>query len=532
MAGTHIAINSTYDPLSMEEMLKMPMLATEAQLQTEEAYSKLAQDAADLESLANSAKDQATYVKYKQYANDVQKQLNELSGRGLNPNSRRSLYDLSARYKSEIDPIKQTMKTREDLIAEQRKARSTNNKILYDIDYANMSLDDMMKQSTHSYNSLDGTQLYEEGKNQAAAMSSRMLSESQRQALQGQYFELTQTQGLDHTAAMNFLIDNNSVPELAALKNSLMSQYDLSGYGEEAKKQAENFLAQGIFEGITYKDSKQYLQNGDYMSRADQTRFAIDQQSLKIREIEAKMAQDKYDYWLKYGKDPDEGAAKEANEKSKGAAYRDAATTIRNFGNSQTPYLMGYNADSNTPGYNFEDFEPGKEKDFDGEDSGFNESVAGDDLTWEYFNQEWMASPKTIAKNLQKGSVVPRNLDDLTDEAQKEVLEKILPEVKHDQVLDKELRQEIAENVIILEDRTNTAVSGGGKTPQYLIVPRRWAEENLSTPEKQAPAATTAAKPAATSAAKPKVNTPAAKNWGPRRPGATPSTLDEAAEMQ
>lgn len=532
MAGTHIAINSTYDPLSMEEMLKMPMLATEAQLQTEEAYSKLAQDAADLESLANSAKDQATYVKYKTYANEVQKQLNELSGRGLNPNSRRSLYDLSARYKSEIDPIKQTMKTREDLIAEQRKARSTNNKILYDIDYANMSLDDMMKQSTHSYNSLDGTQLYEEGKNQAAAMSSRMLSESQRQALQGQYFELTQTQGLDHTAAMNFLIDNNSVPELAALKNSLMSQYDLSGYGEEAKKQAENFLAQGIFEGITYKDSKQYLQNGDYMSRADQTRFAIDQQSLKIREIEAKMAQDKYDYWLKYGKDPDEGAAKEANEKSKGAAYRDAATTIRNFGNSQTPYLMGYNADSNIPGYNFEDFEPGKEKDFDGEDSGFNESVAGDDLTWEYFNQEWMASPKTIAKNLQKGSVVPRNLDDLTDEAQKEVLEKILPEVKHDQVLDKELRQEIAENVIILEDRTNTAVSGGGKTPQYLVVPRRWAEENLSTPEEQAPAATTAAKPAATSAAKPKVNTPAAKNWGPRRPGATPSTLDEAAEMQ
>ena len=524
MAGTHIAVNATYDPLSMEEMLKMPMLATEAQLQTEEAYSKLAQDAADLESLANSAKDQATYVKYKQYANEVQKQLNELSGRGLNPNSRRSLYDLSARYKSEIEPIKQKMKTREDLIAEQRKARSTNNKILFDIDYANMSLDDMMKQSTHSYNSLDGTQIYEEGKNQAAALSSRMLSDSQRQALQGQYFELTQNQGMDHNTAMNFMMNNNSVPELAALKNSLMSQYDLSGYGEDAKKQVENFLSQGILEGITYKDSKQYLQNGDYMSRADQTRFAIDQQSLKIREIEAKMAQAKYDYWLKYGKDPDEEAAKEADAKSKGAAYRDARTAILNFGNTQTPYLMGYNADSNIPGYNFENFEPGKKKDFDGQDTGFNESVPGDGFWREWVNEEWMAQPKTIAKNLQKGIVVPRNLDDLTDEAQKEVLEKILPEVKHDQVLDAELRADIAENVIILEDRTNTTASGGGKTPQYLVVPRRWAEENLSTPEEQAPAAT--------SAAKPKVNTPAAKNWGPRRPGATPSNLEEAADMQ
>ena len=523
MAGTHIAVNATYNPLSMEEMLKMPMLETEAQLQSEEAYSKLAQDAADLESLANSAKDQATYVKYKQYANDVQKQLNELSGRGLNPNSRRSLYDLSARYKSEIDPIKQSMKTREDLIAEQRKARSTNNKILYDIDYANMSLDDMMKQSTHSYNSLDGTQIYEEGKNQAAALSSRMLSDSQRQALQGQYFELTQEQGMDHNTAMNFMMNNNSVPELAALKSSLMSQYDLSGYGADAQKQVENFLSQGIFEGLTYKENKQYLQNGDYMSRADQTRYAIDQQSLKIREIEAKIAQTRLDYYLKYGKFPDE------NDRSKGAKYKTAKTVISNFGNSQTPYLMQYNSSSNIPGYNSQEFEPGKKQDFghaggtwqnwfSGEDTAFNGSVDG---WWkELWNQEWMEHPEKIVENLQKGSIAPKNLDQLSDEAQAEVLEQILPGFEHAQILDAELRADIAENVIILEDRTK---AGGGDKPQYLVASRRWAEENLTTPEEQITTAT----PAEES----KVNTPAAKNWGPRGIKAPSSNLDEAAGM-
>ena len=523
MAGTHIAVNATYNPLSMEEMLKMPMLETEAQLQSEEAYSKLAQDAADLESLANSAKDQATYVKYKQYANDVQKQLNELSGRGLNPNSRRSLYDLSARYKSEIDPIKQSMKTREDLIAEQRKARSTNNKILYDIDYANMSLDDMMKQSTHSYNSLNGTQLYEEGKNQAAAMSSRMLSESQRQALQGQYFELTQTQGLGHTAAMNFLIDNNSIPELAALKNSLMSQYDLSGYGEEAKKQAENFLAQGIFEGITYKDSKQYLQNGDYMSRADQTRYDIDQQSLKIKEIEAKMAQTKYDYWLKYGKDPDEEAAE---RKKKGVNWLEAENQINNFGQTTTPYLFQYNGESSIPSYNAEEFIPGKKKNFYGKDTGFNKSVDGD---WgaEWFNEEWMAKPEEIAEHAQKGKIREVSLFDLSPIAQEGLLAQIMPDANPREVLDQELIDKIAENVIIYKDMTE---AGGGNQPQYLAVPKSLMDQYLPKPEAQTP--TSAAKPTATSAAKPKVNTPAAKNWGPRRPGATPSNLEEAADMQ
>ena len=518
MAGTHIVINSTYDPLSMEEMLKMPMLATEAQLQTEEAYAKLAQDAADLESLANSAKDQATYVKYKQYANDVQKQLNELSGRGLNPNSRRSLYDLSARYKSEIDPIKQTMKTREDLIAEQRKARATNNKILYDVDYANMSLDDMMKQSTHSYNSLDGSKIYEEGKNQAAAMSSRMLSDSQRQALQGQYFELTQIQGLDHNAAMNFMINNNSIPELAALKNSLMAQYDLSGYSADAQKQVENFLSQGILEGITYKENKQYLQNGDYMSRADQTRYEIDQQSLKIRQIEAQIAQNRLDYYLKYGTLPDEVGAKDEN---KGAKYRDATTRINNFGNSQTPYLIQYNGGSNIPGYKSEKFEPGKKKDFNGEDTAFNESVPGDGVK-EWFNQEWMANPKTIAQNLQKGRIIQRNPYELSADAKKKVLQIVLPEVVTEEVLDDAMWANIAQNVIIFEDNSGTE-AGGGKTPQYLVVSRRWAEENLSTPKEQVPAPS--AKPAAKSAVPTSVI-----GKSPLRPKTGASTVNPDAE--
>jgi len=43
------------------------------------------------------------------------------------------------------------------------------------------------------------------------------------------------------------------------------------------------------------------------------------------------------DYYLKYGKLPDEGGA---NDASKGAKYRDAQTTIRNFGDSQDAYLF------------------------------------------------------------------------------------------------------------------------------------------------------------------------------------------------
>ena len=265
-----------------------------------------------------------------------------------------------------------------------------------------------------------------------------------------------------------------------------MSQYDLSGYSADAQKQVENFLSQGILEGITYKENKQYLQNGDYMSRADQTRYEIDRETLKIRKIEAKIAQDRLDYYLKYGTFPDEEGPKEPN---KGAKYRDATTRISNFGDSQTPYLIQYNGESNIPGYKSEKFEPGKKKDFNGEDTAFNESVPGDGFWPEYFNQEWMANPKTIVQNLQNGRIIQKNPYDLSADAKKKVLQIVLPEVETEEVLDAKMWRNIAQNVIIFEDNSGTEAVGS-KTPQYLVVPRRWMEENLTTPKEQTPAAT------------------------------------------
>ena len=87
---------------------------------------------------------------------------------------------------------------------------------------------------------------------------------------------------------------------------------------------------------------------------------------------------------------------------------------------------------------------------------------------------------------------------------------------------------DIAKHVIIFEDNSGTE-AGGGETPQYLVVPRRWMEENLTTPEEQTPAPKPKEKEntsAATPAAK-----PTSKNWGPRGIRSNSSTLDEAAEM-
>ena len=50
---------------------------------------------------------------------------------------------------------------------------------------------------------------------------------------------------------------------------------------------------------------------------------------------------------------------------------------------------------SNIPGYNSQVFEPGKKQDFDGQDTGFNESVDGDGLFGNIFGRNgWRAQKK------------------------------------------------------------------------------------------------------------------------------------------
>lgn len=269
MATSYGVVDTHFNPLSMEELLKMPTLETAKQDEIESKYSELQQQAADLESLANSAQDKETYNKYKTYANDVQKQLNQVMEQGFNPNSKRSLYDLSNRYKSEIDPIKAKMTEREELIKEQRKLSAANNKLLFDNDYSKMSLSDMMKNPVNTYNSLDGTSLYTEGKNQAAAFSDRLFSFEQRRAMGNQYFELTKKQGLNPTQALAFMSNDQSNPVLAKLASDLMSQYQLDSFGQEGQDKAKQFLISGMMEGLTYKEDKSYQANRNFESDAD-----------------------------------------------------------------------------------------------------------------------------------------------------------------------------------------------------------------------------------------------------------------------
>ena len=73
-----------------------------------------------------------------------------------------------------------------------------------------------------------------------------------------------------------------------------------------------------------------------------------------------------------------------------------------------------------------------------------------------------MAKPEKIAENVQKGKIIPRTIHEVSSTAREGILAQIMPDTDPGEVLDQELIDKLAENVIIYEDRTK---AGGGEQP-------------------------------------------------------------------
>ena len=67
--------------------------------------------------LANEQTDSTAYKMYKTYADDLETRAGMLAKEGLTPASRKSMLDMKTRYSSEITPLENAWKARE----EQRK---------------------------------------------------------------------------------------------------------------------------------------------------------------------------------------------------------------------------------------------------------------------------------------------------------------------------------------------------------------------------------------------------------------------------
>lgn len=277
MAGNNIVVGSKFRPFSYDEMIKPIQLAQEQHMAIEEEMSNLATRADVFEKLANEQTDPMAYNMYKNYANDLSSQVDVLSKEGLTPGSRQGLLDMRRRYSSEITPIEQAYKRREELTKEQREALLKDPTLLLSREAATLSLDDLINNPNMSYQSISGNML-----TQQAAQAAKELAKYQqekprewRRILGGQYFETMMNRGYTPEQVLMAAMDDPNAPkELKKIADDVYASSGIDVWGDNISKQrAKEFIGRGLYSAIGDTQYQQ-VQNQEYLDPLQRAKLA------------------------------------------------------------------------------------------------------------------------------------------------------------------------------------------------------------------------------------------------------------------
>lgn len=145
-----LTIDSQFNPISFEEMIKPALLYKEEYEKQQDAIDTLAANNT-LDQLKNSDIDSKVYNEYNNYKSMLGDAAMNLSTTGkLDMNAIRNLRRM---YQQNLAPYETRLKKRNELIAEQAKNYSPTT--MYSTDYSNVSLDDINEDSSYKTYKLD-----------------------------------------------------------------------------------------------------------------------------------------------------------------------------------------------------------------------------------------------------------------------------------------------------------------------------------------------------------------------------------------
>lgn len=145
-----LTIDSQFNPISFEEMIKPALLYKEEYEKQQDAIDTLAANNI-LDQLKNSDVDSKVYNEYHNYKSMLGDAAMNLSATGkLDMNAIRNLRRM---YQQKLAPYEARLKKRNELIAEQAKNYSPTT--MYSTDYSNVSLDDINEDSSYKTYKLD-----------------------------------------------------------------------------------------------------------------------------------------------------------------------------------------------------------------------------------------------------------------------------------------------------------------------------------------------------------------------------------------
>ena len=252
MAGNYIVIGSKFKPFSYEELVRPYEKYGAAYKEQESLYSNLESQTGTIANKINQQLDKDSYVQYKTYENDLNKQAELLAKQGLNTASRKDLLNMRSRYAKEINPIEQSILKREQMSEEQRKLRAQDSSIMYDNDFTTVSLDQIRANPNLGYKSISGTELAKRSSAMSQAIRNTIMGDPKfTSVLNGQYFQSKMQQGATMDQVIAGMSDDPNAPkEFKKIKENLWKEYGIDQYSKDIQQRASNAINTGFYDSI------------------------------------------------------------------------------------------------------------------------------------------------------------------------------------------------------------------------------------------------------------------------------------------
>lgn len=254
MANYSFISNAKFRPFSYQEMLQPLQAYTNEYNTIQEGMGELSTKAGVFERLANEQTDPQAYAMYKQYSNDLAKQAESLAKQGLTPASRQGLIDMKRRYSSEIIPIEQAYKRRQELVDEQRKLQAQDSTLLFDRPASTLSLDELISNPALSPQSYSGALLSKQVGTAAQNLAKNVREDKRKweDILGKQYYETIMQRGFKPDEILQAVQNNpKASPILQGIVEDAVGSSGIKNWNDEnILNRAYDYARQGLWNAV------------------------------------------------------------------------------------------------------------------------------------------------------------------------------------------------------------------------------------------------------------------------------------------
>lgn len=254
MANFSFVSGAKFRPFSYQEMLQPLVAYTQEYNTIQEGMGELGTKADVFDKMANEQTDPLAYAMYKQYSNDLAAQAESLAKQGLTPASRQGLIDMKRRYSSEIIPIEQAYKRRQELIDEQRKLQAQDSTLLFDRPASTLSLDELISNPALSPQSYSGALLAKQVGTAAQNLAKEVRENPRkwRTILGNQYYETIMQKGFRPEEIMQAVQNNpEASPILQGIVEDAVGSSGIKNWNDEnILNRAYDYARQGLWNAV------------------------------------------------------------------------------------------------------------------------------------------------------------------------------------------------------------------------------------------------------------------------------------------